>query len=262
MRNSKKLCFLNHEFYVSTGVRQHFHEERKTLAEPGQKETYRYMPYIAFRHRTGGKCMESTKDFGVGKLPEDDSKLTNEQTYDAALAAMVTKLKKYVIPLVNEVFGEQYIESTNVEIRNNKHIIRKTDGSLKRRETDAYVELAGATRLDGVAGSSRMAGQQVTKYYHFECETWYDRSIVLRIAEYESVIAVENMEEMKDGVILNYPDSAVIFLRPGDKIPKAMKIIHRASDGAEMSYDVPAIRIADYGLDEIFEKNTLFKYIF
>lgn len=191
--------------------------------------------------------MGSTKDFDVGKLPEDDRKLTNEQTFDSALAAMVTKLERYVIPLVNEVFGKQYSENTRVEIRNNKHVIRQPDGSLKKRETDAYVELSEAEKQ----------GHPAARYYHFECETWYDRSIVLRIAEYASVIAEENAEEQRDGVILNYPDSAVIFLRPGKKIPKAMKITHRLPNGAEVSYEVPALQITDYGVDEIFEKKLL-----
>ena len=39
------------------------------------------------------------------KLNEDDQKLTNEQTYDSALGAMVTKLREYIVPLVNEAFG-------------------------------------------------------------------------------------------------------------------------------------------------------------
>ena len=189
--------------------------------------------------------MGSTSGFDTDKSPYDDRHLTSEQIYDSALAAMVTKLEEYVIPLVNEVFGEHFTENARVEIRNNKHIVRHSDGSLKRRETDAYVKL------------SEEIGQLVRKYYHFECETWYDKSIVLRIAEYASAVAVERAEIVKDGVILRYPWTVVIFLRPGRKIPGEMKITHRAPDGSEMCYAVPALRITDYGLDELFEKKLL-----
>ena len=50
------------------------------------------------------------KTVNIGEFVVDENKLTNEQTYDAALAAMVLKLKEYVVPFVNEVFGESFTE--------------------------------------------------------------------------------------------------------------------------------------------------------
>lgn len=50
------------------------------------------------------------------ELNEDDKKLTNEQTYDSALAAMVSKLRQFIVPLVNEAFGEKFTQSTNVTL--------------------------------------------------------------------------------------------------------------------------------------------------
>ena len=37
-------------------------------------------------------------------LNEDDQKLSSEQTYDSALAALVNRLDKFVVPLINELF--------------------------------------------------------------------------------------------------------------------------------------------------------------
>lgn len=75
------------------------------------------------------------------ELNEDDKKLTNEQTYDSALAAMVSKLRQFIVPLVNEAFGEKFTQSTNVTLLNNKHVIRRTDDSLDRRDSDIVIEL-------------------------------------------------------------------------------------------------------------------------
>lgn len=183
-------------------------------------------------------------------LESGDEKLDNEQTYDSALAAMVTKLDGYIVPLVNEAFGEKFSEKASVEIKNNKHIIQQIDGSLSRRETDAYVELSEAT------------GQMVTRFYHIECETWYDQSIIVRIAEYASAIALDNAVVTKAGVTFNHPNSAVIFLRPDSGIPRVMKITHRAPNGTEMSYEVPAVQISDYTVDEIFGKRLLILLLF
>ena len=73
------------------------------------------------------------------ELSEDDKKLTNEQTYDSALASMVSKLKGYIVPLVNEAFGEKFTQNAEVSLKNNKHVIRRTDDSLDRRDSDMVV---------------------------------------------------------------------------------------------------------------------------
>ena len=70
------------------------------------------------------------------ELSEEDKKLTNEQTYDSALASIVSKLKDYVVPLVNEAFGEKFTQDAEVSLRNNKHVVRRTDDSLGRRDSD------------------------------------------------------------------------------------------------------------------------------
>ena len=172
----------------------------------------------------------------------DDSLLTNEQTYDAALASIVMRLRDCVIPFVNEAFGESFTKAARVNVRNNKHVVPRPDGSLVRRETDIYLEIAeGGTR----------------KLYHFEVEAWYDDTIILRVAEYSSAIAVENASYSKGEVVLEYPDSVVIFLRPSDRIPGKLRIVHRFPNGAEASYEAPVFRVGDYTLEDIFEKRLL-----
>lgn len=74
-------------------------------------------------------------------LNEEDQKLINERTYDSALATLVIRLGWFVVPLINELFGENFSEKARVRIRNGKHIMPQADGSLKRRDSDAFVEL-------------------------------------------------------------------------------------------------------------------------
>ncbi|MBQ7488795.1 MAG: hypothetical protein IJT77_14995, partial [Clostridia bacterium] len=178
-------------------------------------------------------------------LSEEDKKLSNEQTYDSALSSMVTKLDGYVVPLINEAFGKAFTGKAKIVSRNNKHIIQRTDGALARRESDAVVEL------------SEMLDQKISKTYLIECEAWYDKTIVLRIAEYDSSVAIETAQVTDKEVILIHPHSAVIFLHPNRNIPKKMKITHRSPDGEEMSYYVPTLKITDYPVETIFEKKLL-----
>ena len=178
-------------------------------------------------------------------LSDDDKKLTNEQTYDSALASIVTKLTPYVIPLINEIFGEKFSPNAEVALRNNKHVLQRTDTSLDRRDSDIVVEL------------TEMFGELVKKSYTFECETWYNQAIVFRIAEYGSSVAIETAHMTEDGVVLKLPNSSVIFLRPNANIPKELKITYEAPNGEKMSYDVPTLQIKDYSIDELFDKKLL-----
>ena len=175
-------------------------------------------------------------------LNEEDKLLTNEQTYDSALAAMVTKLDEFVVPLVNEVFGERFTDQAQVVLKNNKHVIQRTDGALARRDSDAFVELSE---------------QIVRKTYLIECEAWYDKTVVLRIAEYDSSVAIETAQLTDEGVILTHPNSAVVFLHQKGVIPERMKITHRGPNGDEMSYFVPTLQIKDYSVEDIFNKRLL-----
>ena len=175
-------------------------------------------------------------------LNEEDTKLSNEQTYDAALASMLSKLKNYIIPLINEVFGEKYTDRAEVVLRNNKHVIHRTDGTLARRDSDSVIDLSENPIL------------KISKSYLFECEAWYDKTIVVRINEYDTSVTIENAQLTDEGVILTHPHSAIIFLHPSKNIPQKMKITHRGPCGEEMSYYVSTLQIKDYSADDIFRK--------
>ena len=188
---------------------------------------------------------EDLRDSENKTLNLDDKALSSEQTYDSALATMISKVQSCIVPLINEAFGEKFTENAKVEIENNKRVIAQIDGRLSRRETDAYVRI------------SEMLGEFVQKCYHVECETWYDKSIVVRVAEYSSVIAADEAVVTKSGVELHFPNSVILFLRPNRAIPKKVTITHCAPNGEKLSYDVPTIQIADYSLDDIFDKKLL-----
>ena len=183
--------------------------------------------------------MENVKNNAGEKLSDDELKLKNEKTYDNVLATLVIKMPELVVPFVNEVFSENFTDNAKVIIRYSKHVFNPGGGSLSRRETDTFLELSEI---------------MIKKCYHFECETWFDENIILRVAEYDSTLAFENIKKTGSGVLLEYPNSVIIFLRPDNRIPDYMTITHRGPNGAEMSYKVPAVQIRDYTIDDIFEK--------
>ena len=81
--------------------------------------------------------------------------------------------------------------------------------------------------------------------------------MVIRIYEYDSQIALKD-SSLSNGVLnVNFPQSAVLYLRHNRNTPDVLTIcIH--TPGGSVSYDVPALKVKMYGIDEIFRKKLLF----
>ena len=164
--------------------------------------------------------------------------IENEKTYDAVFWAGVINMKKYIIPLVNEAFGEHFTENATVDPDPNKQVFEHTDGSFGQGEMDALVTLNEAS---------------VSKKYHFEVETWVDNSIVVRIAEYSIGVARDNLQLTERGLEATLPNSAVIFLKKAKTIPDKLLMIVKGC-GGELINEIPVIKLENYSIDDLFEK--------
>ena len=58
-------------------------------------------------------------------------------------------------------------------------------------------------------------------------------------------------------MIVYFPNSAIIFLRSKKTTPRQMEISVR-TPGGETSYDIPALHIRDYTMEDIFKKRLYF----
>ena len=135
--------------------------------------------------------------------------ILNENTYDSVFWTSVVKMTRYLIPLVNEAFGEHYTDNASIKLKPGKQITEQTDSSLKHGEVDALAELSE---------------NGITKDYHIEVETWSDKTIAVRIAEYAAGAAYDSVTLTELGAEMTIPYSAVIFLRAGDEIPDELVI--------------------------------------
>ena len=166
--------------------------------------------------------------------------LTNEKTYDSVFWTGVARLTRHLVPLVNEVFGEHFSEHTEIRLDPMKQVTRLPDDSLKETETDAMAELS-----DEESG--------LTKYYHFECETWPDNGMALRIAEYDAGTAFSNVKRTENGACMTIPNSAVIYLRNAESFPNEY-VITIDYPGGIAHYSVPVVRMSGYTLKTLLEK--------
>ena len=168
-------------------------------------------------------------------------KLENEKTYDSVFWTGVVKMTRYLVPLVNEVFGTDYSEKAKVILKPSKQTMQKPDGSYVRGEVDAMAEIEEGGRH---------------RFYHFEVETWRDESIIFRVAEYMVSSAYDMISETDDGALIMLPSSAVIFLHAG-KDTKDEYFITLDYPGGSAKYKVPVLKISDYDINDFIDKKLL-----
>lgn len=179
------------------------------------------------------------------KLTEEEQKPENEKAVDSALATMVVRLEAYIVPLINELFGESFPDNAKIRILNRKHIHSRMEGSFRRGNTDVIIEVAEALR------------DEALRLYHFTCEPWFDKTAIVRCVEHGCVIAEENAKMTPEEIIITIPNSGIIFLRPDDRILKKYTVISESPQRSEISYGIPTLQMKDYSIDRLFERKLL-----
>ena len=161
--------------------------------------------------------------------------------YDGAFRTILNDCRKLVIPVINEIFGECYTGDEKIEFFPNEHFIDQQDEADKKRVTDTNFRITGTE----------------TKKYHLECESSYpDGKITIRLFEYDSQIALDESEITEETLTVTFPNTAVLYLRTRKKTPDKMKYVI-VTPGGTVQYDIPAMKVQSYSLDDIFEKRLL-----
>ena len=153
--------------------------------------------------------------------------------FDDVFHTMVLKIPELVIPLINEVFKTDYVVGDLTGQQHNNFITK--DGTI---ETDAIFMIR-------------------RKRYHLECQSTNDRTMAIRMFEYDTEIAIENAQ--KDGYHyrVEYPRGCILYLRSFASLPKTLGVTVLFPDDQEIEYSIPVINAQDYTEEEIFRKNLL-----
>ena len=167
--------------------------------------------------------------------------IRNEKTYDSVFWTSVVRMTRFLIPLVNEAFGEHYTDKAEVNLIPGKQSTEQTDSSFVEKEMDAYAKLTESG---------------ISKNYHFEVETGTDKSFAIRIAEYAAGAAQESVTLTENGAKTVIPYSAVIFLRTKNEVPDKLRM-EIEYPGGVVSYDAPVMKIKSYSVKELIDKRLL-----
>ncbi|MCM1185284.1 MAG: hypothetical protein NC251_08095 [Lachnoclostridium sp.] len=167
--------------------------------------------------------------------------LQTSTPYDDVFRTLLNDCSSLIIPVINEVFGENYSGNEEIVFSPNEHFLNRQGGIQYKRITDT---------------SFRIIGKE-TKKYHLECQSGTDSSMLVRIFEYDTQIALDGGEINGNVLTVEFPHSAVLFLRSTAATPDRLKI-RMIIPGAVTEYDIPVIKLQGYGIEEIFEKDLLF----
>lgn len=78
--------------------------------------------------------------------------------YDVAFRTILNNCRKLVIPVINEIFHENYTGNEKIEFLPNEHFIDQLDEADAKRITDT---------------NFRITGTETQKKYHLECKSSY-----------------------------------------------------------------------------------------
>ena len=85
--------------------------------------------------------------------------------YDDVYKTLLNDCTNLIIPVVNEIFDENYTGQERIEFLPKDHIIHLQDNITKEKRTDSCFEIQG----------------KIPKKYHIECQSASDQSMALRM---------------------------------------------------------------------------------
>ena len=203
-------------------------------------------PEISIRQKLNKEQMEISgrpcrkkSSWYMMNVSERQKMETINTPYDDTFRTLLQDCPELVVPLINELFGTNYTGREVVVSNENEIFLRNPEGKKEKRVTDSNLTLIS---LKGIS-----------KRYHLECQSTADGTMEIRMWEYDAQIALMN-KEYRDGVLyVKFPDSAVIYLRSNSNTPDELKICVCIGQ-KELFYEIPILKVKNYTLEEIFEK--------
>lgn len=150
--------------------------------------------------------------------------------YDDVFRTLLNDCKQLIFPVLNEIFGENYSGNEDIKFSQNEIYLTQQDGEQEKRITDSCFIIRDDKKV---------------MRYHLECESNPDRSIIVRIFEYDAQIALNGREQEGYRLKVNFPHTAVIALRASGKMPESMSV-EINTPGGSVEYDVPVLKTQVY----------------
>ena len=164
--------------------------------------------------------------------------------YDDVFKTQKIECPRLLIPVINEIFHKEYKEDAEIIKLENEIFLRKQDGYEEKRITDAVMQIQEDM-------------EQRRRSYHIECQSTKDTSMIIRMYEYDSQIALKDREWDGKKLKAKFPYSAVIYLRSDDTMGDHVSMILDTPED-EAGYQIPLIKLRNYTLNMISKNICLY----
>lgn len=155
--------------------------------------------------------------------------------FDDVFRTMLERLDNLMIPVINEIFHENYPLDAGLSQLKNEHVTDKMNHA-----TDSHLQI-GNISIDG-------------NQYHMECESNPYGNICIRMIEYDFSIALESITETDGTKGLLFPKSCILYLRQTKSTKEKELLKLRFADGTCAEYRVPIVKVQEYTKEQIFDK--------
>ena len=158
--------------------------------------------------------------------------------YDDVIRSICERNLPFLIPLINRSTGSHFTRNASIVLLSNEHHDTLSH-SLNLRVTDAFFQISE---------------NGITKKYHLECQSNGDSSMIVRIMEYDFLIAIDelaaNIETGKYENELVLSETVVLYLRHSESMPEQFHVVIRHKDQT-LDYTAPIIKAQTFSLDEL-----------
>ncbi|MCC8103851.1 MAG: hypothetical protein LIP11_16930 [Clostridiales bacterium] len=165
--------------------------------------------------------------------------------YDDVYRTLVLDCPRLLIPMINEIFNEHFTKEDEIVFSKDIYKFNGRADKAETRMTDSVFEIIGVVR----------------KRFLLECQVNPDNSMLVRMFEYATLVALRCRIEEDQILRVDYPYCAVLFLRSTRSTPDKMGMKITSPQG-NLSVDVLVMKVRDYTLDEMIAKDLLFLFPF
>jgi len=166
------------------------------------------------------------------------AKLTHTP-FDDVFKTLSVDCPELLIPLINLAFNEKYEMTDKVINRANEHLKTDDNGNTKKIISDSNIVI--------------LQNNNEEASYQIECQCRTDNTIIVRLMEYASSVAMEDSVVEGNKITINYPNSALIYLRHTKNTPDCMEV-RLNTPGGELEWTIPVIKSQAFSADELIDK--------
>ena len=150
--------------------------------------------------------------------------------YDDSFRKMAQYYPELFLTLINEVFHRRFAKDETIRAVRSEYY--SDNGKFI---TDVVFEVAA-------------------QRFHFECQSWPDGTMLIRMLEYGFSVALDRMR--MDGTdVLEFPDGAVVYLRHTRNTPERFSVTLRNSSGDAMPLYFHCVKVQNYSEDDMIRRH-------